>query len=32
MLQPDPKYNNLIIQKFINQTMRQGKNQAKYCL
>lgn len=25
MLQPDPKYNNLIIQKFINQTMRQGK-------
>jgi len=25
MLQPDPKYNNLIVQKFINQTMRQGK-------
>ncbi len=25
MLQPDPKYNNLTVQKFINQTMRQGK-------
>jgi small subunit ribosomal protein S7 len=25
MISPDPKYNNLIIQKFINQTMRQGK-------
>ena len=25
MLQPDPKYNNLLISKFINMTMRKGK-------
>jgi small subunit ribosomal protein S7 len=25
MLTPDPKYNNLIVEKFVNQTMRQGK-------
>lgn len=25
MLNPDPKYNNLLVQKFINQTMREGK-------
>lgn len=25
MLNPDPKYNNLIVSKFINYTMREGK-------
>ncbi|HOK35122.1 MAG TPA: 30S ribosomal protein S7 [Candidatus Pacearchaeota archaeon] len=24
-INPDPKYNNLVVQKFINQTMRRGK-------